>query len=53
MPRLPLVEDDRALAEALMLALEALGHDVVVAPTGERALEALFVAGSAPRAACR
>ncbi|MFB9931864.1 response regulator [Amycolatopsis halotolerans] len=42
MPRLLLVEDDRALAEALTLALEALGHDVVVAPTGERALEALF-----------
>ncbi|MEV7099696.1 response regulator transcription factor [Amycolatopsis sp. NPDC051045] len=42
MPRLLLVEDDRALAEALTLALAALGHDVVVAPTGERALEALF-----------
>jgi DNA-binding response OmpR family regulator len=42
MPRLLLVEDDRALAEALTLALATLGHDVVVAPTGERALEALF-----------
>ncbi|MFD2474286.1 winged helix-turn-helix domain-containing protein [Amycolatopsis silviterrae] len=42
MPRLLLVEDDRALAEALTLALDALGHDVVVAPTGERALETLF-----------
>ncbi|WP_328607051.1 response regulator transcription factor [Amycolatopsis sp. NBC_00345] len=42
MPRLLLVEDDRALAEALTLALEALGHDIVVAPTGERALETLF-----------
>jgi DNA-binding response OmpR family regulator len=42
MPRLLLVEDDRALAEAFMLALETLGHDVVIAPTGEQALEALF-----------
>ncbi|MFI5563202.1 winged helix-turn-helix domain-containing protein [Amycolatopsis japonica] len=42
MPRILLVEDDVALAEALTLALKALGHDVVVAPTGERALEALF-----------
>ncbi|WP_409497231.1 winged helix-turn-helix domain-containing protein [Amycolatopsis sp. cmx-11-12] len=42
MPRILLVEDDEALAEALTLALKALGHDVVVAPTGERALEALF-----------
>ncbi|MFE5506952.1 winged helix-turn-helix domain-containing protein [Amycolatopsis japonica] len=42
MPRILLIEDDVALAEALTLALKALGHDVVVAPTGERALEALF-----------
>ncbi|AUI56970.1 response regulator transcription factor [Amycolatopsis sp. BJA-103] len=42
MPRILLVEDDEALAEALTLALKALGHDVVVAPTGERALEVLF-----------
>ncbi|MFC3452220.1 response regulator [Amycolatopsis speibonae] len=42
MPRILLVEDDAALAEALTLALKVLGHDVVVAPTGERALEALF-----------
>ncbi|WP_181776121.1 response regulator transcription factor [Amycolatopsis pittospori] len=42
MPRILLVEDDAALAEALTLALKALGHDIVVAPTGERALEALF-----------
>ncbi|MGW5705790.1 response regulator [Amycolatopsis japonica] len=42
MPRILLVEDDVALAEALTLALKALGHEVVVAPTGERALEALF-----------
>ncbi|MEU3624443.1 DNA-binding response regulator [Amycolatopsis coloradensis] len=42
MPRILLIEDDEALAEALTLALKALGHDVVVAPTGERALEALF-----------
>ncbi|VVJ17711.1 Transcriptional regulatory protein [Amycolatopsis camponoti] len=42
MSRILLVEDDAVLAEALTLALKALGHDVVVAPTGERALEALF-----------
>jgi DNA-binding response OmpR family regulator len=42
MPRLLLVEDDQALAEALTLALEALGHDIVPAATGERALESLF-----------
>ncbi|MEU4252383.1 response regulator transcription factor [Amycolatopsis sp. NPDC026612] len=41
MPRLLLVEDDEALAEALSLALRALGHDVVHAPTGEDALTAL------------
>ncbi|OXM62598.1 response regulator transcription factor [Amycolatopsis vastitatis] len=41
MPRLLLVEDDEALAEALSLALRALGHDVVHAPTGEHALTAL------------
>ncbi|WP_290058379.1 response regulator transcription factor [Amycolatopsis solani] len=41
MPRLLLVEDDQALAEALSLALRALGHDVVHAPTGEQALTAL------------
>lgn len=42
MARILLVEDDVALSEALTLALKALGHDVVVAPNGERALEALF-----------
>ncbi|QXV59056.1 response regulator transcription factor [Amycolatopsis sp. TNS106] len=42
MARILLVEDDVALAEALTLALKALGHDVVTALTGERALEALF-----------
>ncbi|RJQ76347.1 response regulator transcription factor [Amycolatopsis panacis] len=42
MSRLLLVEDDRALAEALSLALAALGHQVLVAPAGEAALEALF-----------
>ncbi|KFU79585.1 DNA-binding response regulator, OmpR family, contains REC and winged-helix (wHTH) domain [Amycolatopsis lurida] len=42
MARILLVEDDVALAEALTLALKALGHDVVAALTGERALEALF-----------
>ncbi|MDT8912273.1 response regulator transcription factor [Amycolatopsis sp. PS_44_ISF1] len=48
MPRLLLVEDDQALAEALTLALEALGHEVVHAPTGERALETLTAGRSEP-----
>lgn len=39
MPRLLLVEDDAALAEALYLALTGLGHQVVVARTGEVALD--------------
>ena len=42
MPRLLLVEDDEALAEALSLALRTLGHEVVHAPTGEHALDVLF-----------
>ena len=42
MPRLLLVEDDDALAEALSLALGSLGHEVVHAPTGEQALDLLF-----------
>nr|WP_116110444.1 MULTISPECIES: response regulator transcription factor [Amycolatopsis] len=37
-----LVEDDEALAEAFSLALSGLGHDVVVADSGERALSELF-----------
>ncbi|GAA3465284.1 response regulator transcription factor [Saccharothrix longispora] len=41
MSRLLLVEDDAVLAEALSRALRALGHEVAVAATGERALEAL------------
>jgi DNA-binding response OmpR family regulator len=41
-PRLLLVEDDEALAEALSLALRTLGHEVVHAPTGEHALDVLF-----------
>lgn len=36
-----LVEDDDALAEAFSLALSALGHDVVLAGSGEQALETL------------
>jgi len=39
MPRLLLVEDDEALAEALYLALTGLGHHLVVAGTGEAALD--------------
>ena len=35
------MEDDDALAEALALALESLGHSVLVAARGERALELL------------
>ena len=42
MPRLLLVEDDEALAEALSLALRTLGHEIVHAPTGEHALDVLF-----------
>ncbi|MCE6996449.1 response regulator transcription factor [Saccharothrix sp. S26] len=41
MSRLLLVEDDATLAEALSRALRGLGHEVEVADTGERALEAL------------
>ncbi len=37
-----LVEDDEALAEAFSLALGGLGHDVVVAESGESALAELF-----------
>ncbi|MFD7657342.1 response regulator [Actinosynnema sp. NPDC059797] len=39
MPRLQLVEDDATLAEALSRALRGLGHEVVVAESGEEALE--------------
>jgi DNA-binding response OmpR family regulator len=41
MARLLLVEDDRPIAEALTMALTALGHDVRAEPTGEDALIAL------------
>ena len=47
MPRVLLVEDDDALAEALALGLGGLGHRIRVAATGERALEVLFGAGAA------
>jgi DNA-binding response OmpR family regulator len=46
MSRLLLVEDDAALADALSLALAALGHRVVVAPTGERAVRTLTEGGA-------
>ncbi|NKQ56614.1 response regulator transcription factor [Amycolatopsis sp. K13G38] len=39
MPRLLVVEDDDALAEAFSLALGGLGHEVEVAGSGEQALE--------------
>jgi DNA-binding response OmpR family regulator len=41
-PRLLLVEDDDALAEALSLALSGLGHEVLLADSGEQALVTLF-----------
>ena len=41
MPRILLVEDDDALAEALFLALKGLGHEVIVAGSGEDALKTL------------
>ncbi|WP_216214965.1 response regulator transcription factor [Amycolatopsis aidingensis] len=46
MPRVLLVEDDDALAEAFSLALCGLGHEVDVASDGEQALEALFGSGA-------
>ena len=42
MPRLLLVEDDEALAEAFFLALKGLGHQVVLAGTGEAALDVVL-----------
>ncbi|MCS7475868.1 winged helix-turn-helix domain-containing protein [Umezawaea endophytica] len=47
MPRVLLVEDDEALAEALALGLGGLGHRVEVARTGAQGLAALFGPGSA------
>ena len=44
MPRLLLVEDDEALAEAFFLALKGLGHQVVLAGTGEAALDVVETA---------
>ncbi|WP_344306721.1 response regulator transcription factor [Fodinicola feengrottensis] len=37
-----LVEDDAVLAETLSRALRGFGHEVVVTPSGEQALESLF-----------
>lgn len=42
MPRVLLVEDDEALAEAVCLALGGLGHEVRLAESGELALRTLF-----------
>lgn len=39
MSRLLLVEDDAALAEALQLALSGLGHELLLAASGETAVE--------------
>ena len=41
MPRLLVVEDDPAIAEALHLALTGLGHEVRTAPTAEAGLASL------------
>ncbi|WP_375484745.1 response regulator transcription factor [uncultured Jatrophihabitans sp.] len=41
MPRVLVVEDDAAIAEALQLALTTLGHDVRTAGSAEAGLEAL------------
>jgi DNA-binding response OmpR family regulator len=47
MPRVLLVEDDDALAEALSVGLGGLGHEIRVAGTGEQALDTLFGPGPA------
>jgi DNA-binding response OmpR family regulator len=47
MPRVLLVEDDDALAEALTLGLGGLGHEIQLAGTGEQALDVLFGPGPA------
>jgi DNA-binding response OmpR family regulator len=47
MPRVLLVEDDDALAEALSLGLGGLGHEIRLAGTGEQALDTLFGPGPA------
>lgn len=47
MPRVLLVEDDDALAEALALGLGGLGHRIQLAGTGEQALDVLFGPGPA------
>lgn len=38
MPRLLLIDDDRAIRDSMSLALRRYGHDVVTAPTGEDGL---------------
>ncbi|MBV8933096.1 MAG: response regulator transcription factor [Kutzneria sp.] len=43
MPRLLVVEDDEALAEAFCLALRGLGHEVAATRTGEDALDMVLV----------
>jgi DNA-binding response OmpR family regulator len=43
MPRVLLVEDDRAVREGIGLALRRQGHQVAVAGTGEEGLERLRV----------
>jgi DNA-binding response OmpR family regulator len=45
MPRVLLVEDDEALAEALALGLGGLGHRIRLARTGSQALDAVFGPG--------
>ncbi len=41
MPRILLIDDDSALLDALSLAFEDAGHDVVTAPDGSRGLDAV------------
>ena len=47
MPRVLLVEDDDALADALSLGLGGLGHEIQLAGTGEQALDVLSGHGPA------
>ncbi|SFQ70050.1 DNA-binding response regulator, OmpR family, contains REC and winged-helix (wHTH) domain [Amycolatopsis arida] len=47
MPRVLLVEDDDAVAEALTLGLGGLGHQIQLAGAGEQALDMLFGSGPA------
>ncbi|MYS49025.1 DNA-binding response regulator, partial [Streptomyces sp. SID6013] len=41
MPRVLIIEDDRAVRDGLLLALRRQGHEVAAAATGEDGLEQL------------